>query len=61
MELPTLFIRESAAGSYSRRSYLNLFNSSERLMASPLFRIHNVILAGWKTGSREIVGLKMAV
>ncbi len=30
-------------------------------MASPLFRIHNVYLAGWKTGSREIVGLKMAV
>ncbi len=35
--------------------------SSERLMASPLFRIHNANLAGWKTGSREIVGWKMAV
>jgi hypothetical protein len=30
-------------------------------MASPLFRIHIVNLAGWKTGSRETVGLKMAV
>jgi hypothetical protein len=30
-------------------------------MASPLFRVHNDILAGWKTGSRKIVGLKMAV
>jgi hypothetical protein len=30
-------------------------------MASPLFRIHNANLADWKTGSKEIVGLKMAV
>ncbi len=30
-------------------------------MASPLFRIHNANLAGWKTGSRKIVGLKMEV
>jgi hypothetical protein len=30
-------------------------------MASLLFRIHNANLAGWRTGSREIVGLKMAV
>jgi hypothetical protein len=30
-------------------------------MASPLFRIHNVNLAGCSTGSRETVGLKMAV
>jgi hypothetical protein len=29
-------------------------------MASPLFRIHNPELAGWKTGSKKIVGLKMA-
>jgi hypothetical protein len=50
MELQTLFRRESAAGC-----------SSERVMAFPLFRVHNNNLAGWKTGSRKIVGLKMAV
>jgi hypothetical protein len=35
--------------------------SSERLMASPLFRIDDSELAVWKTGSNEIVGSKMAV
>jgi hypothetical protein len=35
--------------------------SSKWVMASPLFRIHIVNLAGWRTGSRETVGLKMAV
>jgi hypothetical protein len=30
-------------------------------MASPLFHTHSDILAGWKTGSRKVVGLKMAV
>ncbi len=30
-------------------------------MASPLFRTHDPNLAGWKTGSNKIVGLKMAV
>jgi hypothetical protein len=30
-------------------------------MASPLFRTHRDILAGRKTGSRKVVGLKMAV
>jgi hypothetical protein len=30
-------------------------------MASPLFRIHNANLADWKTCSKEIVSLKMAV
>jgi hypothetical protein len=29
-------------------------------MASPLFRTHSDILAGSKTGSRKVVGLKMA-
>jgi hypothetical protein len=30
-------------------------------MASPLFRFYDPNLAGWKTGSNKIVGLKMAV
>ena len=34
---------------------------SKRLMAYPLFRIHDPNLAGWKTGSNKFVGLKMAV
>jgi hypothetical protein len=61
MELQTLFRKESAAGSYSIKIYHILSYSSERLMGSPLFRVHSDILAGWKTGSRKIVGLKMAV
>ncbi len=61
MELQTLFRRESAAGSYSIRIYHMSSYSLERVMASPLFRTHSDILAGWKTGSRKVVGLKMAV
>jgi hypothetical protein len=30
-------------------------------MASPLFRNHDLNLAGWKIGSNKIVGFKMAV
>jgi hypothetical protein len=55
MELQTLFRRESAA--YNKNSlYFSL-----GLMASPLFRFYDPNLAGWKTGSNKIVGLKMAV
>ncbi len=59
--LQTLFGRESAAGSYSIRIYYMSSYSLERIMASPLFRTHSDILAGLKTGSRKVVGLKMPV
>ncbi len=61
MELQTLFRRESAAGSYSIGIYHISSYSLERLMASPLFRAHSDILAGWKTGSRKVVKEKVGV
>ncbi len=43
-----------------QESYISFgLYSSERLMASPLFRIHDSELAVRKTGSNEIVGLKI--
>ncbi len=63
MELQTLFRRERAAWSYSYNIVLYFSDrlmGNGRLIASPLFRIKDPILAGWKTGSNKIVGLKMA-
>jgi hypothetical protein len=59
MELQTLF-REGAAGSCSIRIYYHLIYSSERLMASPLFRIHDSNCGGLEDRFKKIVSLKMA-
>jgi hypothetical protein len=59
MELQTLFKRESVADPFSIRimqiQYILL------LQIKALFHTNDLRLAGWKTGSKEIVGLKMAV
>jgi hypothetical protein len=61
MELKTLFKRENAADPLSIRigkkyRLLHLY----LIVAQALFRATDPKLAGWKTGSRISVGLKMA-
>ena len=60
MELKTLFKRESVADSLSIRSIQILPNQKNLIVAQALFRATDPKLAGWKTGSRISVGLKMA-
>jgi hypothetical protein len=60
MELKTLFKRESVADSLSIRSIQILPNQKNLIVAQALFRSKSLTLAGWRTGSIGIVGLKMA-
>jgi len=60
MELKTLFKRERVADSLSIRSIQILPNQKNLIVAQALFRSKSLTLAGWRTGSKGIVGLKMA-
>jgi hypothetical protein len=62
MELKTLFKRENVADPLSiriRRKKYRLLHIY-LIVAQALFRATDPKLAGWKTGSRISVGLKMA-
>jgi len=60
MELKTLFKRESVADSLSIRSIQILPNQKNLIVAQALFHSTDPKMAGWKTGSKISVGLKMA-
>jgi hypothetical protein len=60
MELKTLFKRESVADSFFIRITQKPPILKNLIVASALFRFIILTLAGWKTGSKGIVGLKMA-
>jgi hypothetical protein len=60
MELKTLFKRESVADSLSIRSIQILPNQKKLIVAQALFRSKSLTLAGWRTGPKGFVGLKMA-
>jgi hypothetical protein len=60
MELKTLFKRESVADSLSIRSIHILPDQKNLIVAQALFRSNSLTLAGWRTGSKGVVGLKMA-